>query len=171
MTYQPGPPADVRALREGDRWTLIFVRELKHPPAQVWTALTRSDHLAAWAPFTADRDLDHPGDATLTMIDGDVAEPMPATVTRVEPPLLLEYTWGEDHLRWELEAVDDGTRLILRHTLTDREWLPKVAAGWHLCLEVADRLLGGETTAPIRGRDALNFGWQELADTYAKRLA
>jgi uncharacterized protein YndB with AHSA1/START domain len=170
MTYQPGPPADVQAIPDGDRWKLIFVRELKHPPGTVWTALTRADHVSAWAPFTADRDLDRPGDATLTMIDGDVAEPLAATVTRVEPPRLLEYTWGEDHLRWELEAVDDGTRLILRHTLTDREWLPKVAAGWHLCLEVADRLLDREPAAPIRGRDALNYGWQELADTYAKRL-
>ena len=171
MTHQPGPPADVRALPDGDRWTLIFVRELKHPPGKVWTALTRADQLAAWAPFTADHDLDRLGAATLTMIDGEVAEPMPVAVTRVEPPRLLEYAWGEDHLRWELEVVDGGTRLTLRHTLTDREWLPKVAAGWHLCLDVADRMLDGEPIAPIRGRDALNYGWPELADSYAKRLA
>jgi uncharacterized protein YndB with AHSA1/START domain len=173
MTYQPGPPADVRALSEADRWTLVFVRELKHPPETVWAALTRAEQLAAWAPFTADRDLDRPGDATLTMIDGDGAEPMPATVTMVEPPWLLEYTWGEDRLRWQLEVVDPGdagTRLTLRHTLTDREWLPKVAAGWHMCLDVAARLLDGAPIPPIRGRDALNYGWQDLADAYAKDL-
>jgi uncharacterized protein YndB with AHSA1/START domain len=171
MTYRPGPPADTRTVSDGDRWTLVFVRELKHPPGPVWSALTRADQLGAWAPFTADHDLDRPGDATLTMIDRDIAEPMPATVTRVEPPTLLEYTWGEDRLRWELEAVEGGTRLTLRHTLTDRAWLPKVAAGWHICLDVAERLLDGEPIPPIRGRDALDHGWQELADTYAERLA
>jgi uncharacterized protein YndB with AHSA1/START domain len=164
----------VQALPAGERWTLVFVRDLKHPPETVWTALTRADQLAGWAPFTADRDLDRPGDATLTMIDGasdgDGAEPMPATVTRVEPPRLLEYTWGEDQLRWELEAAGAGTRLTLRHTLSDRDWLPKVAAGWHLCLDVAERRLDGESVPPIRGRDALNHGWQVLADAYAKRL-
>jgi uncharacterized protein YndB with AHSA1/START domain len=172
MTYQPGSLADVRTLPEGERWTLVFVRELRHPPEKVWAALTRADELAGWAPFTADRDLDRTGDATLTMIDGEVAEPLPASVTRVEPPRLLEYTWGEDQLRWELEAVGPAgpTRLTLRHTLTDREWLPKVAAGWHLCLDVAERRLDGAPIPPIRGRDALNYGWQDLADTYAKRL-
>jgi uncharacterized protein YndB with AHSA1/START domain len=139
----------------------------------VWTALTRADQLAAWAPFTADHDLDRPGDATLTMIDGEIAEPLAATVTRVEPPRLLEYTWGEDHLRWELEAAGSAgrTRLTLRHTLTDRDWLPKVAAGWHLCLDVAERLLDGEPIPPIRGRAALDHGWSDLADGYGERLA
>jgi uncharacterized protein YndB with AHSA1/START domain len=42
------------------------------------------------------------------MIDGDVSEDLPATVTRLEPPRLLEYTWGADLLLWELEPVDRG---------------------------------------------------------------
>jgi hypothetical protein len=36
---------------------------------------------------TTDRFLGAPGDATLTMVDGDVREDMPATATRAEPPL------------------------------------------------------------------------------------
>ena len=35
--YQPGDCADVR--RDGDT-TLVFVRELAHPPHEVWSALT-----------------------------------------------------------------------------------------------------------------------------------
>jgi len=138
--FVPGPLADVRATT---RWTLVFVRELKHPPEAVWAALTQRDRLAAWAPFTASRDLDELGPATLTMIDRDVTEDLAATVLRVEPPTLLEYTWDDDHLRWELEPTEGGTRLTLHHTVPGRDWLSKVAAGWHLCLDVAERLLDG----------------------------
>jgi uncharacterized protein YndB with AHSA1/START domain len=170
-TYRPGPLADVRAHADGPRWTLVFVRELKHPPERVWSALTEPDQVGAWAPYTTDRDLGRPGDATLTMIDGDAAEDLAATVTRADRPSVLEYSWGEDLLRWELEPIDAGTRLTLRHTLTDREWLPKVAAGWHICLDVAERSLDGSPIPPIRGQQALAHGWQELADGYAQRLA
>jgi hypothetical protein len=48
--------------------------------------------------------------------------------------------------------------------------LPKVAAGWHLCLDVAERLLDGRPIGPIRGEDARNHGWEELHDAYAEKL-
>jgi uncharacterized protein YndB with AHSA1/START domain len=169
-TYQPSPQAEVEAHPDGDRWTLVFVRELKHPPEAVWAALTEAGQLAAWAPFTASRDLSTPGAATLTMIDGETAVDLTANVIRVEPPRLLEYTWDDDRLRWELEPTGAGTRLTLRHTVADRDWVVKVAAGWHLCLDVAERLLDGSPIPPIRGQDALNYGWQQLADAYAARL-
>jgi uncharacterized protein YndB with AHSA1/START domain len=171
MSFQPSPLATAEYRADGDRWTLIFTRELRHPPEKVWAALTEADQVGAWAPFVTERDLDEPGDTTLTMVDGDTREPMPASVTRVEPPRLLEYTWGDDRLRWELEPGGPGTRLTLRHTLADRDWLPKVTAGWHLCLDVAERLLDGDPIPPIRGEDAMNYGWQELNDAYAERLS
>jgi uncharacterized protein YndB with AHSA1/START domain len=157
---------------EGDRWTLVFVRDLRHAPDRVWTALTEPDQLSAWAPYTADRSLARTGDATLTMFAGadEEADRLPASVTRAEPPRLLEYTLGPDFLRWELEPVDAGTRLTLSHTVAGRDWLPKVAAGWHLCLDVAERLLDERPVTPIRGEDAMEHGWQGLHDAYAERL-
>jgi hypothetical protein len=104
------------------------------------------------------------------MIDGEVAEDLPATVTRAEPPTLLEYTWGKDLLRWELAPTERGTRLTLQHTIEDREWVPKVAAGWHICLVVAENLLDGTPIGPIRGQDARNYGWDELNEAYAGEL-
>jgi Activator of Hsp90 ATPase homolog 1-like protein len=91
-------------------------------------------------------------------------------VTRAEAPSLLEYSWGSDNLRWELAAEGDGTRLTLRHAVEDEDWVPKVAAGWHLCLVVAERLLDGDRIEPIRGDDAMNYGWGELHDAYADEL-
>ena len=39
-----------------------------------------------------------------------------ATVIRVDKPTLLEYTWGDDVLRWELVATAVRTRLTLAAT-------------------------------------------------------
>ncbi len=169
-TFEPGPLAEVDCLAGEDRWTLVFVRTLRHPPEKVWAALTEPAQLGEWSPYTADRNLGSTGDATLTMIDGDTSEDLAASVTRADPPTLLEYTLGTDLLRWELAAIDAGTRLTLRHTVQDRDWLPKVAAGWHLCLTVAEHLLDGQPIGPIRGADALNYGWDELNDAYAEKL-
>ena len=33
--------------------TLVLVRDLPHPPAKVWRALTEPEHLREWAPFDA----------------------------------------------------------------------------------------------------------------------
>lgn len=170
-TFDPGPLAEVGYQAGEDRWTLVFVRDLPYPRERVWAALTEPEQLREWAPFTADRDLGSPGAATLTMIDGDTAEDLPAQVRQVEPPALLEYTLGGDLLRWELAAAGPGTRLTLRHTVAEgREWVPKVAAGWHLCLTVAERLLDGRPVGPIRGADAHNYGFDELHTAYAVRL-
>jgi uncharacterized protein YndB with AHSA1/START domain len=166
------PLADVQCRADGDRRQLVFVRELRHPPERVWTALTEPEQLRAWSPYTADRSLERPGDVTLTMFaDADEeAEQLPASVTRAVPPRMLEYTLGTDIVLWELERAGDGTRLTLSHTVAGPDWVPKVAAGWHLCLDVAERLLDGSPVTPIRGEDAMEHGWPALHDAYAERL-
>ncbi len=166
----PGPLADVSVQQAGEKWTVVFVRELRHPPERVWAALTDADQLGEWAPFVADHDLDGPGDVTLTMIDGDTSMALASSVRRAEPPTLLEYLWDTDVLRWELEPTLSGTRLTLSHTLDDKEMGPKVAAGWQLCLVVAERLMDGDPVGVIRGRDAMDHGWERLRDAYAERL-
>lgn len=170
-SFDPGPLAQVDYRADGDRWTLVFVRDLASPPAAVWAALTDPERLREWAPYTADRDLGTTGVATLTMIDGDTEQALAGEVVRAGAPALLEYTWGDDRLRWELAESATGTRLTLRHTVADRDFLAKAAAGWHLCLAVAEDRLNGRPTDPIRGQDAMNFGWQELHDAYAERLS
>jgi uncharacterized protein YndB with AHSA1/START domain len=171
MTLDVGPVGDATVVPDGDAWTLIFIRQLSHPPAAVWRALTDPAEIDRWAPFAAARDLGTAGDTTLTVIDRDERVVMPATVLRAEAPRLLEYTWGEDRLRWELEPDGGGTRLTLRHTLSRRDTDAMVAAGWHLCFVVLDRLLAGDPVGPIRGRDAMDHGWAELRDAYAEKLA
>ncbi|HET6950461.1 MAG TPA: SRPBCC family protein [Acidimicrobiales bacterium] len=169
-TYRPSPLATTEAHPDGDGWTLVFVRDLDHPREKVWAALTDPARLDRWAPWAADRDLGAVGDAVLTMVDGDTREAMPAAVTLAERPVLLEYTLGGDRLRWELAATATGTRLTLRHTVAGPDWVPKVAAGWHVCLDVAEMLLDGEPVEAVRGRAAMDYGWQDLHDAYAGAL-
>ena len=45
-SYMPGPAAGAEVRKEGDNWTLILVRDLRHAPAKVWQALTDPAHLA-----------------------------------------------------------------------------------------------------------------------------
>jgi uncharacterized protein YndB with AHSA1/START domain len=154
----------------GDRWTLVLTRDLPHPPERVWSALTEAAQLAQWSPFDSDRDLGTPGDATLTTVDGDERVPLPTRITRAERPALLEYTWDKDLLRWELAPTPAGTRLTLCHTVERRDTAPMMAAGWHLCLDVADDLLAGKEVRPIRGKAAMDHGWERLRDGYAETL-
>ncbi len=52
--YTPGPPRGAQVRKDGEKWTLILVRELHHAPEKVWLALTDPAHLREWAPFEAD---------------------------------------------------------------------------------------------------------------------
>ena len=45
------------------------------------------------------------------------------------------------------------------------------AAGWHVCLDVLDHLLGGDPIGRIVGPDAMKFGgWQRLHAEYARQF-
>jgi len=168
--FDPGPLAQVEHHAEGERSTLVFVRHLRHSPGKVWAALTDPGQLRQWAPFDPDRDLATTGPAILRMTDGPTTEEFPANVRRAVAPELLEYTWGDDLLRWELAPDGAGTRLTLRHTVESPDWVPRTAAGWHLCLVVAERLLDGEPIGPIVGPEAKKYGWEKLHDAYAAKL-
>ncbi|MDG4821962.1 SRPBCC family protein [Asanoa sp. WMMD1127] len=170
-SYEPSPLADVRAEQAIDgRWTLVFVRDFPHPPTRVWRALTEPAELTEWAPYTADRNLSTLGPAKLTMIDGEERVDIPVEVTDVDPERALVYTWDTDLLRWQLTPTAIGTRLTLHHTVNDPSWISQVAAGWHICLDVADHLLADDPIGPIRGNAARAYGWEPLRDAYATKL-
>lgn len=169
--YVPGPAEGVRIEKNGELWTLILVRELRHPPELVWQALTDPEQLSQWAPFDADRGL---GEAGVTVKLTTVGAPTPqvsaTTVKRADAPKMLEYQWGGGDIRWELEAIPGGTRLTLWSSI-DRHFISMGAAGWHICLDVLDHLLGGTPIGRIVGTEALQFdGWQRLNAEYAEQF-
>jgi hypothetical protein len=162
--YTPGPASGAEVRKDGEKWTLILVRELRHPPEKVWQALTDPVHLREWAPFETDGSLGTVGTVKLTWVGAPMA--IETTVTRADAPNVLEY--GD--ARWELEAVGGGTRLRLWHKI-DRRFISMGAAGWHIAFDVLDRLLSGNPIGRIAGGEAMKFtGWQRLNAEYAKQF-
>jgi uncharacterized protein YndB with AHSA1/START domain len=163
--YIPGPASGAQVRKEGEKWTLILVRELRHSPEKVWQALTDPAQLREWAPFDTDGSLGKAGTTVNLTWTGTPAS-MPITVTRAEAPRVLEYS----DMRWELEASGGGTRLTLWHSI-DRRFISMGAAGWHIAFDVLDRLLGGNPISRIAGNEAIQFeGWQRLNVEYANQF-
>jgi uncharacterized protein YndB with AHSA1/START domain len=169
--YTPGPAGGAQVRKERDKWTLILVRELRHPPEQVWQALTDPAHLREWAPFDADRSLNKAGATVkLTTVGAPSPHVTETVITRADAPKVLEYNWGGQDIRWELESLGGGTRLTLWHNI-DRRFIAMGAAGWHICFDVMDRFLSGNPIGRIVAGDALKFpGWQRLHAEYAKEF-
>jgi uncharacterized protein YndB with AHSA1/START domain len=168
--YAPGPASGAQIRKDGAKWTLVLVRELRHSPGKVWQALTEPAHLREWAPFEADTSLGTVGATVkLTAVGAPTPQVSKARVTRADAPKVLEYNWGDNGIRWELEAQGGGTRLTLWHSI-DRRFISMGAAGWHICLDVLDRGLNGTPTGRIVGGEALNFGWRRLNAEYAEQF-
>ena len=169
--FEPGPLAKVtRETGDGDA-TLVFVRRLRHAPAKVWRALTEPSEQLEWMPFVADRALDSEGPVTLRMTDEEDGQASAGRILAVKPERLLSYSWGDELLTWELKPAGTGTELTLRHRTKTPESLSSFAAGWHICLAVAERFLDGRPIGRIVGKEALDHGWQELNDAYLAKFA
>ena len=168
--YTPGPASGAQIRKDGEKWTLILVRELPHAPEKVWLALTEPAHLREWAPFEADGSLGTAGTTVkLTTVRAPKLHVTEARVTRADAPKALEYNWGDHDIRWELEAFGGGTRLTL-WTNIGRRFISMGAAGWHICFDVLERLIAGEPIGRIVGPEAMKFGWQRLYAEYAKQF-
>jgi uncharacterized protein YndB with AHSA1/START domain len=169
-TYAPSAAFGAEVRKDGNKWTLVLVRELRHPPTKVWDALTDPAQLREWAPFDADRDLGTTGPVKLSTVGAPVPHITETSVSRAEPPRLLEYRWGTFDMRWELEPLATGTRLTL-WTNIGRKFVAMGAAGWHICFDVLDRFLGGQPIGRIVAGDAMKFeGWQRLHAEYAEQF-
>ena len=169
--YTPGPASGAQVRKDGEKWTLILVRELRHSPEKVWQAITDPAHLREWAPFDADGSLGTVGATVkLTTVGAPGPHVTETTVTRADAPRMLEYTWGGNDMRWELEAV------WRRHA---PDAVDQYRSPLHLdgCCRVA-HLFGcfgspyeRNAIGRIAGPEVMKFGgWQRLNGEYAKQF-
>jgi uncharacterized protein YndB with AHSA1/START domain len=150
-----------------NRPALRFERRLSHPVEVVWQAITRPEELERWFPSRVEVDELRPGAEMTFRFENmplDAPSTMAGRVTEFDPPRLFAFTWGEDHLRFELERVGEEHACVLRLTvlLDEREKAARDGAGWHVCLGRLERRLAG---ADAGGRE----GWRELYDEYQRR--
>jgi uncharacterized protein YndB with AHSA1/START domain len=170
--YAPGAASGAQVRKDGEQWTLVLVRDLSHPPAKVWKAITEPEHLREWAPFDSDRSLGTAGaTAKLTTVGAPTPHVVETQVKRADAPRVLEFNWGGGDVRWELEPLGaGGTRLTLWSSI-DHRFISMGAAGWHVCLDVLQRLLAGQPIGRMVGPEVMQLdGWQRLNAEYAAQF-
>jgi uncharacterized protein YndB with AHSA1/START domain len=134
------------------RHVLRMRRHLGHRPEKVWRALTDPEQMKHWFPAEVEFDA-AVGAPVRFSFGGD------GTVTVADRPRLLEYTWEDTILRWELTPEGDGCVLDFIHTFDDRPGAASFAAGWDGCHAALDALLSGgpipESSRMVREHEEL----------------
>lgn len=146
-----------------ERGTVRIQRVLPGPIERVWQFLTDSDKRSLWFASGA-MELRAGGRAALTFHPGGLSptgDPAPerykkyagsvmnSTITRVEPPRVLSFTFGDradpSEVTFELTPRGEDVLLVLTHRrLPNRKEMLNVSGGWHVHLDaLADRLRGG----------------------------
>jgi hypothetical protein len=78
---------------------------------------------------------------------------------------VLEYRWGDETLRFELEPNAEGTMLTFWNTFAEVGKAARDGAGWHACLDLlAYDLAGDEPPWTSVGR------WRQVHPDYVERL-
>ena len=112
-----------------DRNTVRFELDYPHPPAAVWNALVDPDAVRVWF-MPMDIELRVGGRVVLWDTDEPGFEPARGVVTACETNALLEYRfeagpwrWPASTLRFEVSAVDEGSRLVFTQQVApDTVW-------------------------------------------------
>lgn len=128
------------------RPSLRFERRLSHPPEKVWQAITKSEELSRWFPADLQGNRTSGGKIRIVSFTGQFP-PAVGKFTAYEPPRLLEYTWGNEILRWELRPGKAGCVLVFTNVLDDNAvsiGRADIASAWHACLDVLDFVLADQ---------------------------
>lgn len=142
-----------------DTYVARFERHLKHSAEDTWSLLTENDKLKKWFSELEVDDLREGGIIKFNMQDGTFKE---LEIIELKLHSVLEYTWGEDRVRFELYPEASGCRLILiekMNKITDHT--PKDLAGWHVCLDVFQALLENRTV------ESRKKEWEKWYEEYA----
>ena len=153
-----------------ERPTLRFERRIGHPVQAVWEAVTQPSELAHWFPCEVEVELRLEGHMKFhfpEMTLADTASTMLGEVTELDPPKRFSFLWGEDHLHFALEPIEDGAACLLRFTveLDSRAKAARDGAGWHVCLDGLERWLDGTGSERPYASDR----WREHYEEYQRR--
>jgi uncharacterized protein YndB with AHSA1/START domain len=149
---------------------LRFERRLPHPPEKVWRALTEDDELACWFPARIQGERREGAKLTFVFSE-EVSSPevqryfeeeapfKPPTEEEManqdgemlvfDPPRTLEFTWGSDVLRFELEALGEHTLLVFTQTFDDESRAARDASGWDMLFDTLERRLSSLEPEPF----------------------
>ncbi|MCX8506822.1 MAG: SRPBCC domain-containing protein [Alphaproteobacteria bacterium] len=188
------PHSSARVGESTDReYALEIKRDVPHPIQSVWHLMTEPEGLAQWAPFDVHQTLNSPIGQAIIIIQAEAtdtasrqksamaeeeskAQEPPLSLTESEilacqPPHLVAFNWGGDHVQFRLTAINpDLTEVTLTHYVTEPDWLTQVAAGWHICLDVAVMALDDTSPGRIVGNAAMKYGFAKLHQQYLQKF-
>ena len=145
--------------------TVRLERMLPGPIERVWAYLTDSEKRKVWLASgvfelrvggKADLHFDH------SLLSAEKSPPemqgkrfdYPETITRIEPPRLLSYTFRhggpESEVTFELETRGKGVLLTITHVrIADRNTMIGLASGWDTHVAILEDRLNGEQPRPF----------------------
>lgn len=132
----------------GDGFEARLERLFEQNRNAVWRMLTEPQALVQWL---APGSIELRGGGPVHIDFADSGTTIESTVLQLDPPRLLEYSWSSGNepqrpLRWELNAVEEGTQLILTLRLPATEDVAKACAGFDAHLEMLAAALEGVPT-------------------------
>ncbi|KTD86165.1 SRPBCC family protein [Paenibacillus etheri] len=146
-----------------DHYVAHFERQLKHSASEIWFFLTENEKLALWFTELRVEDLREGGLIKFDMQDGTFEE---MTITALQHESVLEFTWAEDSIRFELYPNSEGCLLVLKETIqTLTPHTSRDLAGWHVCLDVIQHLLDGTTL------DSRETEWNVWYEQYREAIS
>lgn len=149
--------------QDGQETRVRLERQLKHPVEEVWSMLTDNGKLKQWFSELRVEDLREGGTISFDMQDGTYEY---FEILALKPYAVLEYTWAENRVRFELSPEPEGCRLVFVESVVSvNDHTPKDIAGWDVCLDVIEALLDGKT---VSERKAV---WEEKYAQYVERFA
>jgi uncharacterized protein YndB with AHSA1/START domain len=163
MHMMQGATGDFGDLEQsGESWRLRFVRDFDQSVKRLWSALTDPEEMTRWFPMRivgmiepgAKLRFEHPAVPTF---DGEVLA--------YEPPRVLEFRWGPDVLRFEIQQTPNGCTLIFTDTFGEYGKAARDAAGWHECLDSLNDFVSGTTSEWSVGQR-----WAEVHPSYVEKL-
>ncbi len=146
-----------------DSRTIQIERVLPGPLERLWDYLTRAEHLRTWL---ADGDVPQQVGGRVELSQQHDGVPIRTggiicgTVTRLEAPTMIEYTWSHQTeastpaqhpslVRFELEARGDQVLLRITHGRLRVEDQALVVTGWHTHTGILKDLLRGRIPTPF----------------------
>lgn len=145
--------------------TLVFERELDAPRETVWQYVIDPELRARWF-MGGPTEPKVGGKLGMTMAHDNLSDeevPFPEryaphqgkawseTITEIDPPRLLAFTWDEGkngQVAIELDDLGERTRLTLTHSgIPNRDGAISFGGGWGAHLDVLERRLRGEHIA------------------------
>jgi uncharacterized protein YndB with AHSA1/START domain len=141
------------------RPALRLERRLNHPIERVWRAVTEPAELARW--FV--------GEVAWKPEAGETFEALGerGSVTALEPPRLLAWTWGVERYRFELTPDGDGCILVFTH-IFNAELGPawQHAAGWETYFNRLDAHLAGGFLSEEHAHEGIDALMKHYRETF-----